>query len=545
MGIRYTQPQTPVQIDWSNPLTRGLASVISAPINDVVVSTGTRAVAAYPKGIAFDGTMRITKGNSFDQGSSTTIAFIRTKALTGVLAVAASNDASPNTNRLWLGLQNDNTLRVSNSINDINFGAATANTDYAIAYINTGSTGYGYLNGNFVASGSHTLSGIGRATAMDYGTGGFAWTGVVYLVLGFSRPLSATEIKALSNNPWQIFKPTARLLWVVGAGGGLTVNCSLGTATANGFTATVDRQLTIAAALGTATANGLTASVDRQLGISASLGTATANGFIATVDRQLTIAATIGTATANGFTANVDRQLTVAATLGTAIADGFLANITFGSSLTVNCSVGTATADGFTANVDRQITIAALLGTATANGFTANVDKQITIAATLGTATANGFTANIVFVSGLTINCSVGTATANGFTANVDKQLSIAASLGTANANGFLASVDTLNKHSLLTGGDDAGQWRKEKKRVKKDEYLDTTISRKNAIIAAYKGLLEPETPEIISIEVKSVVESTELDALDIVKVQKLLDLWQDELNRREQDDEESLLMLL
>ena len=96
-------------------------------------------------------------------------------------------------------------------------------------------------------------------------------------------------------------------------------------------------------------------------------------------------------------------------------------------------------------------------------------------------------------------------------------------------------------KHS---GGDDA--WRKEKKKKKKDLYAEQTAARKVAVIAAYNGLLEPETPEVIAIEAKTVVQSAQPESLDLKRVQKLLALWQEELDRRqEQDDEEALLMLL
>lgn len=95
-------------------------------------------------------------------------------------------------------------------------------------------------------------------------------------------------------------------------------------------------------------------------------------------------------------------------------------------------------------------------------------------------------------------------------------------------------------------GGDDAGGWRKENKRKKQDKYAEETIARKRAVIAAYQGLLEPETPDTVAIEAKTVVQSAELEALDLVKVQKLLSMWKAELDRREeQDDEEALLMLL
>ena len=94
------------------------------------------------------------------------------------------------------------------------------------------------------------------------------------------------------------------------------------------------------------------------------------------------------------------------------------------------------------------------------------------------------------------------------------------------------------------SGGDDA--WRKEKKRKKNDEYLENTVLRKKALIDAYNGLLDQQTPEPIAKVVESVVQSTPIVDLDLEKVRKLLKLWQDELDRREeQDDEEALLMLL
>ena len=119
-----------------------------------------------------------------------------------------------------------------------------------------------------------------------------------------------------------------------------------------------------------------------------------------------------------------------------------------------------------------------------------------------------------------------------------------------AGAYAYQGNDATFVKTGAATGhigGDDApGGWKKAKKRKTKDEYAEATISRKQAVIDAYNGLLEPETPETVAIEAKTVVQSEELVELDLVKVQKLLAMWQQELDRREeQDDEESLLMLL
>ena len=129
------------------------------------------------------------------------------------------------------------------------------------------------------------------------------------------------------------------------------------------------------------------------------------------------------------------------------------------------------------------------------------------------------------------------TATVSGGSASLTATLEIT-------LDGISVSADA-SKSASKVGGDDAG-WRKEKKRKKRDEYTETQIARKLSVIKAYNGLLEPETPEPVAIEAKTVIQSGKLEDLDLEKVQKLLAMWQTELDRREeQDDEETLLMLL
>jgi hypothetical protein len=139
--------------------------------------------------------------------------------------------------------------------------------------------------------------------------------------------------------------------------------------------------LSINATLGTASASGFTATVNRQRNITASLGTAAALGFTANVNRSLQLAATYSPAVASGFTANVNLQRNIIASLGTAAAIGYQA--TFGSVLTINATCGTAVASGYQAQVDRELHVTANLGVATALGRRATV--------TLGTSTSVSF----------------------------------------------------------------------------------------------------------------------------------------------------------
>ena len=177
---------------------------------------------------------------------------------------------------------------------------------------------------------------------------------------------------------------------------------------------------------------------------------------------------------------------------------------------------------------------------ATAQG-TLGVDAKLDVTGqSAGTAQGTlGIKSDLV-VSGQQMTSSQGTITAD---ISGDLTIALVGYEVTTQQGFFGVGKEEITGHS---GGDDA-PWRQEKKKKNvKDEFATDKEARKQALIAAYKGLLEPETPETVAIEAKTVVQSDKLESIDLVKVQTLLAMWQAELDRREeQDDEESLLMLL
>jgi len=208
--------------------------------------------------------------------------------------------------------------------------------DYNLIYrIKSGSVADCWINGLYPWTAgtpgatpalSMTDFGYQNATTENLGSLGpfFVWTR--FLDDATCQAISANLASCYELEPINIWMPTA-------AAGSLDITGILGTATASGFTANVDRQLAIAGSLGTATASGFTANIDRQLAIAGSLGTATANGFDATIQLAgaLNISGTLGTAAADGFNANIDQQIAIAASLGQSVADGFAATISGGS----------------------------------------------------------------------------------------------------------------------------------------------------------------------------------------------------------------------
>ena len=87
----------------------------------------------------------------------------------------------------------------------------------------------------------------------------------------------------------------------------------------------------------------------------------------------------------------------------------------------------------------------------------------------------------------------------------------------------------------------------KKEKSKKKKILLNESSVRKQSIIDAYEGLLEPRTQEVISGKAQEIIKSDSFDTIeqDLSKVRELMSLWQDELDVREQDDEEAILMLM
>ena len=135
----------------------------------------------------------------------------------------------------------------------------------------------------------------------------------------------------------------------------------------------------------------------------------------------------------------------------------------------------------------------------------------------------------------------------DGVTCNITQALSRDQILS-ATLDDIVVSISQAGSNvvPIKVGGDEAGDWKKEKPRKKKNLAEEAQV-RKLSILEAYQGLLEPITNTDIAIEVKNVIQSSSLEEItsDLSRVKTLLALWKQELDSREQDDEEALLMLL
>lgn len=408
------QPQQACEIDWSNPITRGLVYAFKpdgtprsngavSPIRSAFLSSnGSDLIQITSAGVGFSSNGFNELTHSLSRVAATASAnltqicvFTARNSSNSQIILANLSSAGGMANGFFIGNGSSFCLKADTvpSAGAISSSALSVGKVYVGAYTSKVGRQELFLNG--ISQGT-TASATTHSQALNRFVSR-ANRNPIALFVSFSRVLSDAEIKALSDNPWQIFKPIPRRIFAqVSASGGATITTNLGTATASGLTATLTQASTLIATQGTATASGLSATLAQAFTLQANRGTATASGAQATIAQAATISANLGTATASGFAADVQSagNVTISANIGIATASGRQANI--GDSVTVSASRGTATAAGYTAALEIAFTLAANRGTAQATGKTATIYASDVISASMGQGIASGYAALIV-----------------------------------------------------------------------------------------------------------------------------------------------------
>ena len=236
MGVRYTQPQTLVGIDWSNPITRGLlVAVNGATLTDLVsgklvTQVGSSAKVVSQKGVSynFDGSSYVSVPISWAAGPYTLFSFgVSTSNASNQIYCGIANSGSSthtaeiyrektNSSALFIEITGGSSAQTTNVPN-----SSSINNFYAIAGVAYATNNrVCYVNGVAIASVSSTLSFVSAIDVFNVGverySGALAgkFIGAIPVSCLWTRALSGTEVKSLSDNPWQIFAPIQRRIWV-------------------------------------------------------------------------------------------------------------------------------------------------------------------------------------------------------------------------------------------------------------------------------------------------------------------------------------------
>jgi hypothetical protein len=301
---RRRQPSGPLEIDRSNPITRGLSTVYLPTVrypgidlvtrvfdtaatrgvllpstNGVAYSTTTASnwsISFAPVGIPasypalsiftlFEQYDTTTTGPIFGGGNSSTNYARFFKENTGAISFV------PNTNSAGSGITgpvlNTNQVYALAAIHQGNErelfvdAASVASANTSITFLNGA---YNFAGSQFPAAGNQRRVGIYC---------GYVWT----------RRLTLSEIKSLTDNPWQIFRPQ-RLIFPVETGGGAqTLSADPGSYALTGSNADLLRGRFISADAGSYALTGSNADLLRGRFISADAGSYALTGSAATL----------------------------------------------------------------------------------------------------------------------------------------------------------------------------------------------------------------------------------------------------------------------
>ncbi len=218
---RTRQPVTPVGVDWSNPLARGLQTLFDgASCRDVVSKRpfAPRNPAAGRAGMGHQvggvTTVAQLANQVFKAGSGLTIfVFLEHGTATGTNTALTGRGSGAGGTATLLGVDDSGNLIVFDGAVSSTLGTQQAAGLHSYAITNQGTSLLGYVDGKLSGSaGSFSVVVDSAAQSMQIGAGAADeltayMAGRYYLVVWWNRALTAGEIMALHANPWQLFAP--------------------------------------------------------------------------------------------------------------------------------------------------------------------------------------------------------------------------------------------------------------------------------------------------------------------------------------------------
>lgn len=233
--VRTSQPQGPARVDWSNPITWGLVVAFAPSVsgNNLIDGDPTKANATAnkfgAKGKSSTFTGLVSTSASLASTNWSFLTHFKTAESLGAQesilgrSTFGANNKGFGFNSTHAAPTYDGAIYAGNSYTVIGKptgGALAANTEYCIAGTYDGTNGRGFSNGARTVGPTAVGSiNLGERFAINANSDGGVDVGSaqVYITLVFNRALSDAEVKSLSDNPWQIFAPDSKALWVPAA----------------------------------------------------------------------------------------------------------------------------------------------------------------------------------------------------------------------------------------------------------------------------------------------------------------------------------------
>lgn len=413
------QPQFNARIDTNNPITRGLVFAYNpatgtgfAVINGLLKSATTIGSTNIANSIAGRGTVfsgntanRIVFASPISSGDMTLVVVATPSAASsGQAFFGLFNSADVNASSNYLSIESGPVYGALSTDNS-NWVAASGRAPVANEIVTLGAsfTASGkrdlYINGAFSASSATARNPTGLdVVSVGCYNGGSAsgWlsplTGRVFVSLVFNRVLSASEHKALSENPWQVFEPIPQYFPVSAGSTPKTATANIAAAiqaprSANASVAAAIRvSNTSTASLSAAIAQRNTATASVSAVIKAGItATASVNAAIQaprSATASLSAAVRAGQSATASLSAAVRLAAAATASLSAAVRAGQTATASISGAVQVSATATASLSASIT--VPGAVSITASLSAAVrqANAATASIDSAIRAART-------------------------------------------------------------------------------------------------------------------------------------------------------------------
>lgn len=388
------QPQAPVGLNRSNPLTRGL-KIALVPANGRgvrdLITGGAFTTPGLKANRGYLGWDVATTTTDTVEGA-TTVAFPATIAavfIPGTLAAGANvfsfvNSGAINT-RSRLGLRIDSTATKIDAYSMNATGTAVQDTstntivagqvNVAVAQLISTSSRKVWLNG--IAGAGNSTSNIpasidtisaGSAAATTTRQTGLA--GQYLLLLAWDHTLTDQEIREFCSNPWQILWQPAVTDAIANLSTAGNADGATGTVTTGGVAGTATGAAAASGAVGTATVGGTAGAATGAAAASGATGTATSSGVPGGAVGVAAASGATGTATSSGVPGAATGAASASGATGTATSSSGVPGGAMGAA-TVSGATGTATAGGIPGDASAGSTSGSAdgaLGTVTVGG---------------------------------------------------------------------------------------------------------------------------------------------------------------------------------
>lgn len=377
-SVAGRQPLGDVEVDWSNPLSRGLIAVLlprNGQMFNLVAKGGLLNAYPFDTSAAIGISPRLGRAGILD-GS----AFFLdqwTPSLNFSLLTKLKRRTSGERNRIITGEDGTNNGILNFRINSGNdffcalnsgvgglFGSSTATIGsgeiktVGITHDDPNTTLQLYVDGEADATGVTTSTnfssltsfvGIGGVQSSTQTLGGNPMTGdFEYFFIWDDRTLSVQEVRKLSADPYQILKPkNDPVYFVPTVAAGVTVNVPVGTLTLTGQApVAVLGPLTIDIPAGAMSLTGFAPDADISVVAAVPVGSLSLTGFAPFA--QITVTIPVGSLLLTGFapTANVGEPVTVDVPTGTLSLSGFAPSAILTDNIIVDIPAGSMSLTG-------------------------------------------------------------------------------------------------------------------------------------------------------------------------------------------------------